>query len=313
MSKKEFIDYVADKSKIKQTDLIEKDFILHSILVELEKDKYFNKNFVFKGGTCITKCYLGYYRFSEDIDFSWINQNLFKDRSEKQIRKILSLEIDKLIKLLNEITGKLGLFFKADKQDPKFIEFGGSNKFVTFKIWYKSDILNKEQLIKIQVNFVETFNYKFETLKAKSIIENIDKKEIRFLFPSESEILLTQPQLKVYDLKEILIEKIRAILTRRGVKARDFIDAFIILNELNEKIQNFEKNIIFKIRFMLKYEKYLENLRGKKYLENEFKLGEETKLLLKPIDEGFYKFLDSFYLFLNELLENVNKEINLEK
>jgi predicted nucleotidyltransferase component of viral defense system len=32
------------------------------------------KNFLFKGGTCLMKNYLGYFRFSEDVDFAWKDQ-----------------------------------------------------------------------------------------------------------------------------------------------------------------------------------------------------------------------------------------------
>ena len=45
------------------------------------------KNLIFKGGTCLRKCYFPEYRFSEDLDFTCTNQEF---------------ELDK--KLLNEIT-----------------------------------------------------------------------------------------------------------------------------------------------------------------------------------------------------------------
>lgn len=38
----------------------------------ISKDDWFRDCFAVKGGTCLTKCYLGYYRFSEDIDFTYI-------------------------------------------------------------------------------------------------------------------------------------------------------------------------------------------------------------------------------------------------
>jgi predicted nucleotidyltransferase component of viral defense system len=71
--RKEFVVTIAEQNGIEQTELVEKDVILHQILTDLSKNTYFFDNFVFKGGTCLTKCYLGYYRFSEDIDFTWKN------------------------------------------------------------------------------------------------------------------------------------------------------------------------------------------------------------------------------------------------
>ena len=45
-----------------------------------------------------------------------------------------------------------GMDFKADKSNHKYIELGGSNKFVTFKLWYKSHATGDEKFIKIQFN-----------------------------------------------------------------------------------------------------------------------------------------------------------------
>jgi len=78
---------VAKQNAIEQTDMLEKDLILHQILTDLSQNEFFSNNFVFKGGTCLTKCYLGYYRFSEDIDFTWKDQTIFEGKSQTQIRR----------------------------------------------------------------------------------------------------------------------------------------------------------------------------------------------------------------------------------
>lgn len=86
MMRKELIDYLAEKLHIDARELIEKDLILHRILIELISNSHFAENYAFKGGTCLMKCYLGYYRFSEDLDFTWIDQRIFENKSGKQIR-----------------------------------------------------------------------------------------------------------------------------------------------------------------------------------------------------------------------------------
>ncbi|HZX19690.1 MAG TPA: nucleotidyl transferase AbiEii/AbiGii toxin family protein, partial [archaeon] len=90
MIEKEMLNWLSDKLKIQNIALIEKDLLLQGLLNELSKSEYFSENFVFKGGTCLTKAYFGYYRFSEDLDFTWISQKNFENKTEKQIRKILS-------------------------------------------------------------------------------------------------------------------------------------------------------------------------------------------------------------------------------
>lgn len=302
---KTLINYISSKTGINNKTLLEKDIILHRLLCELVKDKYFFDNYVFKGGTCLTKCYFGYYRFSEDLDFSWRNQNLFHNLSQKKIRKDLSIEINKIATILENISKLLELKFTKDKSNKKFIELGGSNKFATFKLWYKSSILNQEGFIKIQINYVEIFGYDFILKKAKPIIKNFNKKELNFLFPEQSKYLLFNPAIYCYDIREILIEKIRAILTRKGVKARDFIDVFLIIKKENINLKNYETQITKKVLFALKYQKYLQNLANFK-LEN-FVLGEENKLLLKQIPKRFNKFLEKFHVFLNEIYKKLKK------
>jgi len=300
---KDLIDNISSKAEIKDKVLLEKDIILHKLLCGLLDNEYFKENYVFKGGTCLTKCYYGYYRFSEDLDFSWIKQELFDGKSQKQIRNILSEEINKFAGILEDIAKDNNLDFKADKTDKKYIEFGGSNRFVTFKIKYKSAVQDGELFTKIQINYAESFKYSFKTKEAKTIIKDIKRKDIEFLFPEDAKYLLKNLKVKCYDIKEILIEKVRAILTRKGVKARDFIDVFLILKREKIDLKSMKPKILEKIRFMLQYDKYIQNLKDFKL--EKFVLGEEEKLLLMPIEDGFEKFLKEFHSFLNELYKEL--------
>lgn len=297
------IGYLAEKSGIGDKSLIEKDFIIQSLLVSFLRDSYLSKNFVFKGGTCLVKCYLGYFRFSEDLDFTYINQNSFKNKSEKEIRRLLSSEINKLIGIMADTSNAYGLDFRAEKHNKKYIEFGGSNKFLTLKIWYISSVNKIEQFIKIQINFVELFMYKVKELVAEPLV-GVQKKETEFLFPDYSHILLAKPKLAVYDIREILLEKVRAILTRRGVKERDFVDVYLITKKIGKDLSDFREKIIEKTVFMLKYEKYRENLEEKTNLKEWIKAGQENYLLLKPLD-GFEQFLIEIKPLLNELVKKI--------
>lgn len=132
---KDVIIYLADALKIKNRLLLEKDIILHRILLAITKTS-FKDDYVFKGGTCLTKCHLGYYRFSEDLDFTYIHQEEFEKTSHKQIRKLISKKIDAVLSLLVAVAKQLSLDFKPNKSDTRYVLLGGSNKFVTFKLWY---------------------------------------------------------------------------------------------------------------------------------------------------------------------------------
>ena len=138
MINKELTDFISKRLNIARRDLIEKDIVISKILFHLMQDKNFSQSYAFKGGTCLTKCYLGYYRFSEDMDFTYLNQKEFSGKSNKKLRELMSKKIEELGKLIEVIAKKLDLDFKMEKDNKRYFQFGGSNAFVTFKIWYNS-------------------------------------------------------------------------------------------------------------------------------------------------------------------------------
>src|SRR6185312_15890984 len=51
-------------------NVVEKDFVLGWILAGINAHEDIAESWVFKGGTCLKKCYFETYRFSEDLDFT---------------------------------------------------------------------------------------------------------------------------------------------------------------------------------------------------------------------------------------------------
>ncbi|MEX1264463.1 MAG: nucleotidyl transferase AbiEii/AbiGii toxin family protein [Actinomycetota bacterium] len=51
-------------------DVIEKDYMLGWLLAGIAQEPELRDTWVFKGGTCLRKCYYETYRFSEDLDFT---------------------------------------------------------------------------------------------------------------------------------------------------------------------------------------------------------------------------------------------------
>lgn len=51
-------------------DVVEKDYVLGWLLWGIGSDRVLDDAWVFKGGTCLKKCYIETYRFSEDLDFT---------------------------------------------------------------------------------------------------------------------------------------------------------------------------------------------------------------------------------------------------
>lgn len=50
--------------------IVEKDYVLGWVLAGIYSHKTLSDSWIFKGGTCLKKCYFETYRFSEDLDFT---------------------------------------------------------------------------------------------------------------------------------------------------------------------------------------------------------------------------------------------------
>jgi predicted nucleotidyltransferase component of viral defense system len=151
-------------------------------------------------------------------------------------------------------------------------------------------------------NFGITFKLKINgplydgTERSKSILRiEISKREKVLLEPKLKEIIPIYPDLHPYtiltmQLKEILAEKIRAIIVR--TKARDVYDLWFLLRK-NVKID--EKLINKKLSF------YKKTFRREDLKSNIKSIGRIWERELKPL----VTFLPSFKLVLKEILGKI--------
>src|SRR3989344_2959163 len=166
---REFILFIKDKTNFSSPELIEKDFYLNLLLAKLNLDEL-----VFKGGTCLAKIYLDYFRLSEDLDLTFINQKLFENKSTQQIKKICKEKIDNFGKQIESI----GLNFVLNKSDRNYVELGNNNKLVTYKVWYDSVFTNTPSFVKIQINFLEEIKFEIKSGETIPLIKgNITEDE----------------------------------------------------------------------------------------------------------------------------------------
>lgn len=56
-------------------DIIEKDYVLGRLLAGISAHPEIHNNWIFKGGTCLKKCYFETFRFSEDLDFTLVEES----------------------------------------------------------------------------------------------------------------------------------------------------------------------------------------------------------------------------------------------
>jgi len=300
-SSSEFITFVAEKSGIKKPNLIEKDLIIHTILRRIYSTSPFAENYLFKGGSCLVKCYFGYYRFSVDLDFTWKNQKAWETLGSKKLRKKLLIKIDAFSSFLEKISKEINLEFKNDPTNKKYYEFGAGSRMVTFKLWKNSE------LIKIQVNYVEEILFPHKKVVARTLLDKaeINKDEEAYF----EEFLESYKPVKAlaYDEKEILCEKVRAIITRRAQKLRDFYDLFM-LDKSGFKAKELREEIVKKTKASLRYKKYRESLeKNKKSLEVAEVVQDsfERDLLVKEPKSDFEIYIKNITAFLKNVINNI--------
>jgi predicted nucleotidyltransferase component of viral defense system len=83
------INAIAAKYKLKDTQ-VEKDYVLTWILFGISQNQLLSKALVFKGGTALKKIYFQHYRFSEDLDFTLLDEKSSNEETLKEFEKVYS-------------------------------------------------------------------------------------------------------------------------------------------------------------------------------------------------------------------------------
>jgi len=79
-------------------DIVEKDYVISWILWGIGQDKDLGHKWIFKGGTCLKKCYFETWRFSEDLDFTVLPDGPYKPEDVLPI-------INRILVRVNEESG----------------------------------------------------------------------------------------------------------------------------------------------------------------------------------------------------------------
>lgn len=283
----EFIAFIAEKSGVNKPELIQKDLTLHSILRQLYSSQSFAENYLFKGGSSLIKCFFGYYRFSVDLDFTWKNQAAWSVLGSKELRRRLHEEIDGFGSSLESICKDADLEFENDSRDRRYCDFGGGGRVTTFKLW------KNNELIKIQVNYVEEILFAHKEAVVRTLLDGATLRRDEEAYFKEFLSEYGSFKVPVYDEREILCEKVRAILTRRVQKLRDFYDLYM-LEKAGFNTEALGEEAVKKTKASLRYAKYRENLeRNRESLKITETLEDpyERSLFIKEPPIDFERFV----------------------
>ncbi len=297
MISEEIIRKFAAKLKEKHKEIseptIEKDFYLTLIIndisknIEENKESLFSK-LVFKGGTLLTRVHLNYHRISEDLDFTYLENQRLNRMSAKQRKKLISNITEELAEEINKISRKFSLDFSIDKTDKKYCHVMDRKNVYVFKIHYRP-VYGVEEFIKVEVNFNDELIYPVSYEGINHLFDDELIKDLEFV---EGVKIQIRKNIPCYDLKEIAGEKIRAILTRPAIKERDLLDLFLISNKISIEKDLDKKRIVDKIVSSRSFIKGLAKKIKKNIemltLDKNAIIEEKSKLILIEIKEKEY-------------------------
>jgi len=188
---------------------IDKDWVLGHFLDAIYSIDDLKDNLIFKGGTCLKKCYLPDYRFSEDLDFTCRN-------SEFELKKS---HIESICKLLEQRAG-------IPTHTDKFLTLQHESKPTGYQVLVKYWGADHKQSEAPPVPARWLTSVKIEIISYELLMLPIQEKLIMHNY-SDS---LTEAISKVpcYSIVEMMSEKLRALIQRSYSAPRDYYDIWML-------------------------------------------------------------------------------------
>ncbi len=283
-------------------EIIEKDLLLTLILAEFENLGP-GKDLIFKGGTLLSRNYLGYHRFSEDLDFVYKDSKNIRKLTRKARERKIKKFIDYFVPNLKKVADELNLEFSEDRSNTKFCTILHGRTVYTFRLYYSSN-----GYIKVEINFVEKMINQPREVSVKSITDFFDSKKLMF------DLNLSYKNFKVlsYTLDEIVLEKYRALLTRNSFMERDLFDLYLIANSLKvdkkEVVEKIDSSSLIKRELNKTIAENLNLLKEGKFFNSREKISDLA--IIKYDGNEFEKFKQKITPILIEICELFLKKRN---
>lgn len=194
------------------SETVDKDYVLgHFLSVFVE---HYKEDLVFKGGTCLRKCYIDQYRFSEDLDFTALNKGFV-------------LEQKTLETIAKKVAKQTGILFFIESVKPMLFKDSLKGYQVKIKYWGANHSKNQQPSPHNRWNT----KIKLEVSTDELMLLDAESKDIIHPY---SDALTGSKQCKCYSLIEVVAEKLRALKQRSYTAPRDFYDLYHLT-------QNFKK------------------------------------------------------------------------
>jgi predicted nucleotidyltransferase component of viral defense system len=246
-------------------DVVEKDYVLGWLLAGVAQHSELRETWIFKGGTCLKKCYFETYRFSEDLDFSLTASALYSVED-------LLRQLKELARRVNEVSGielpESGIVVDAKKNKQ------GQSTFRA-RIGYRGPLA------------VPTLPRVLLDLTQNEVISAAPTS--RLIFHPYPDDLPEDALVSAYSLEELFAEKIRALHER--TRPRDLYDVVQLVENYSDAVDFVSARAIFRAKCTSKGiatptgEALVAQVRGSTELEADWKTMLAHQLpALPPLD-----------------------------
>lgn len=192
ITRADIIERVAEWQLIEE--VVEKDYVLGWLLWGIGQDPVLGERWVFKGGTCLKKCYIETHRFSEDLDFTVLPRGPFRP---DEITPFLQ-------RTLQRIQDASGINFSST---PPRLRLRPDGLSTEGRVYYIGPRLTPEAArVKLDISANET------------VVRPPVLREIAHPYPDGP----LQGRVRAYSFEELFAEKIRAMAQR--ARPRDLYD-----------------------------------------------------------------------------------------
>ncbi|HBL15736.1 MAG TPA: nucleotidyl transferase AbiEii/AbiGii toxin family protein [Elusimicrobia bacterium] len=210
--------------------VLERDYCLAWFLAALSQEKL-GERLAFKGGTAIKRCYVGDYRFSEDLDFTLTEETPFED-----IRQGLE-------PVFARVHSASGIMFRFSREDRQ----AHSNSH-TFCLGYEGPLPATAAGKEVKVDI---------TIREK-IVFPVERRPVLRGYEEYAD-LPEGTALRVYSLDEIAVEKTVAVMDRARNEPRDLYDIWYLAEEAHVDLDHLKGAVEEKLGFR---GKKLDDVRG---------------------------------------------------
>ena len=200
------IHALAGEAGVRDTQM-EKDYAISWVLFGISKNEFLNERLAFKGGTVLKKAYYPDYRFSEDLDFTFIGKDFDTSNVKAEFEKVMEW-----------IYAESRIRFSI-KDETKH-ETGNYNFYLAYTGPLGGAGANK--------------NIKVDIANDELICDTPEKKKI---IAAYSDLAEHKYELLCYSLSEIISEKMRSVMQRTA--PRDIYDLWYLFGHEGHDIQDY--------------------------------------------------------------------------